>query len=312
MVVERGSVCTVFAMISTIQCGIPYLYAEERRMWRVGASLVRTPPRVEKRGDGLSYHLSRSPRECLGRKRYLIKSTPTESDTATTTSPTSPTSSSSSIRPACTLEDFEAVAGLRARAYYENDISRFRQTYEKQFKTSAVRELVKRNRLSTLSGSPMSICFVFENTENSGDDHDTRTKEGDANDYPDEGTKKTTIVASCELCPPYRSSGGVPWSRAPLSDPLGAFVLNVCVDQDHRRKGHAKELMEAAGVFAKREFGATGIYIQVDHDNLAALALYQSLGYEKVLRDKDTGVHQADDDSPRLGFERELMYHGFS
>jgi GNAT superfamily N-acetyltransferase len=57
-----------------------------------------------------------------------------------------------------------------------------------------------------------------------------------------------------------------------------AMASRLYVEPSHRRKGLAKQLMLLLMV-AAREDGATKIGLQVDLDNLAALALYDSMGF---------------------------------
>lgn len=59
------------------------------------------------------------------------------------------------------------------------------------------------------------------------------------------------------------------------------LVANVAVHPDFRRRGIARQLMEAVeNVVAQR--GGNKILLQVAHDNASALALYDRLGYENI------------------------------
>lgn len=58
-----------------------------------------------------------------------------------------------------------------------------------------------------------------------------------------------------------------------------AFVYNVEIAPEHRRRGHARRAFEAAEALAA-ELGATSIGLHVFAHNWGAQALYESLGYQ--------------------------------
>lgn len=74
-------------------------------------------------------------------------------------------------------------------------------------------------------------------------------------------------------------------------DPLGvvlcrviageAEVLTLAVPPWARRKGVAKALL-AAALGAARQAGATQAFLEVDVDNVAAIGLYEGLGFERA------------------------------
>jgi len=62
---------------------------------------------------------------------------------------------------------------------------------------------------------------------------------------------------------------------------LGAF--EIAVRPDHRRRGHARRLMEALHAFGVEQ-GAEYAFLQVAEDNVPAVNLYRGLGYEPLYR----------------------------
>lgn len=56
------------------------------------------------------------------------------------------------------------------------------------------------------------------------------------------------------------------------------YLSDLCVHPDYRRKGIARLLVEAAEEFCREE----ELYIRVEANNLAAVQLYRSMGYEEV------------------------------
>ncbi|MDX9997973.1 MAG: N-acetyltransferase [Phenylobacterium sp.] len=60
-------------------------------------------------------------------------------------------------------------------------------------------------------------------------------------------------------------------------------ILTLAVDPRRRRKGIARLLVEAASGLAKTA-GAEALFLEVAHDNDAAIALYRGAGFEEVGR----------------------------
>ena len=71
-------------------------------------------------------------------------------------------------------------------------------------------------------------------------------------------------------------------SLLPVSGYSKRWVMaNVAVHPDYRRRGIAREMVSASDELAKAA-GAEEIYLQVERNNQAALALYQSMGYTAI------------------------------
>lgn len=71
-------------------------------------------------------------------------------------------------------------------------------------------------------------------------------------------------------------------SLLPVTGFASRWVMaNVAVDADHRRRGIARRLVEASLEHA-REHGAAEILLQVRHNNQAALALYEGMGFQAL------------------------------
>ena len=60
-------------------------------------------------------------------------------------------------------------------------------------------------------------------------------------------------------------------------------LLRIAVRPQHRGRGIASSLMKAAQANA-RSVGAATMFLEVEHDNVAALALYGDTGFRKVAR----------------------------
>ena len=61
------------------------------------------------------------------------------------------------------------------------------------------------------------------------------------------------------------------------------FLYELAVDEAHRRRGHARALVEALGALA-RERGCVGMFVFVDDDNEAGRAAYRSAGGKEASR----------------------------
>ncbi|NWF87798.1 ribosomal protein S18-alanine N-acetyltransferase [Candidatus Bathyarchaeota archaeon] len=69
----------------------------------------------------------------------------------------------------------------------------------------------------------------------------------------------------------------------PEKNALAGHILTVDVLPAHRRKGIAKELLiEIERIF--KEKGVKSSHLEVREDNVAAIRLYQKLGYQKVAK----------------------------
>ena len=58
-------------------------------------------------------------------------------------------------------------------------------------------------------------------------------------------------------------------------------MANVAVHPDYRRRGIARQMVQAADALA-RQMGARTMYLQVERDNPAALGLYENAGYSAL------------------------------
>lgn len=71
-------------------------------------------------------------------------------------------------------------------------------------------------------------------------------------------------------------------------------ITNVAVHPDYRRKGFAKQLIEALIVIAK-EKKLTSLTLEVREHNEAAISLYEAMGFEQVGRRK--GYYEGKEDA---------------
>uniref|UniRef100_A0A7S1FUR2 N-acetyltransferase domain-containing protein n=1 Tax=Corethron hystrix TaxID=216773 RepID=A0A7S1FUR2_9STRA len=62
--------------------------------------------------------------------------------------------------------------------------------------------------------------------------------------------------------------------------PTHVHIRNVSVDSLFRRRGIASSLVQAIEYYAVTECNANMVTLEVEDDNVGAIALYQSLGYE--------------------------------
>jgi len=171
--------------------------------------------------------------------------------------------------------DLRETACIRADAYFEDDSSRFRDTFRRQFAERELARLAEQTVVPRSGGRASVTCLVAR--DSSG-----------------------RVVASADVRPP-RSA--VPGARgrdnlAPAGEEDAAFVLNVCVREDARGRGVGAAVMRAAIDLVRAEFGSPRVYAQVDEDNTAARALYKSLGF-RVAREASEGG--------RMGFDRMLL-----
>lgn len=68
-----------------------------------------------------------------------------------------------------------------------------------------------------------------------------------------------------------------------VSDQLMAGVFDLVSEPNMRRKGYAKNILQTALLWAKRN-NASKVWLQVVADNLPANGLYQSIGFKEVYR----------------------------
>lgn len=154
--------------------------------------------------------------------------------------------------------DFQQVARLRAEAFYENERSRFVETYRKQFAANECESLVFRT--SSRGGRPPECeCMVL--VDESG-----------------------SVQACIDIRPP-KSAGGDHPKGVPLDDPAGAYLLNVVVAQSLRGKGLGGRLMRQAMSRAVELWGAQALYTHVEADNEVAFRLYASCGFTELSAD---------------------------
>ena len=73
---------------------------------------------------------------------------------------------------------------------------------------------------------------------------------------------------------------GLPCDRAPL-------MSNLAVSRNYRRKGIGELLVKEAERIARYEWGFDTCYLYVEDRNIAAVKLYQKLGYRRVWKDND-------------------------
>ena len=71
---------------------------------------------------------------------------------------------------------------------------------------------------------------------------------------------------------------------------VAADILTVGVVPAHRGKGIARQLMALLTDWASKN-GASAMMLEVKHDNVEAIGLYQSLGYETLNTRKDYFGH---------------------
>lgn len=88
----------------------------------------------------------------------------------------------------------------------------------------------------------------------------------------------SAVVGTLDLYTPRKGRAA---QGAPEGDLQSAYVSNVCVPVEQRRRGVATLLMKAAADVA-RGLGLRSVYVHVDADNEQALALYGKLGLEET------------------------------
>lgn len=92
-------------------------------------------------------------------------------------------------------------------------------------------------------------------------------------------------------------------SVMPLEDGSGRWVMaNVAVHPTYRRRGIARNLVQASLALAERR-GAREVVLQVDHDNRAALTLYERLHFETLCA-RTTWLRRAESPEPPVGSDQ--------
>lgn len=194
------------------------------------------------------------PQRILPTRHIASQRQTTTTYSTTPTTPTTPTSKYA-IQPASTLRHLQQTARLRADAYYEEQpTTRFVDTFKRQFAEQELQSL----RARTGVGRPVAqhlqcICLVALDTQ------------GD-------------VQGCVDVRPPACHTGVVP-KGVTNDDDAGGYLLNVVVQEDHRRQGLGAQLVWAAGEHAARALGAARMYTHVDAQNDVALRLYQRCGF---------------------------------
>jgi ribosomal protein S18 acetylase RimI-like enzyme len=112
---------------------------------------------------------------------------------------------------------------------------------------------------------------------------------------PTQATGSSTLLAQ------NKASNSLSQSRATRSN-FSPAILNLCVDERHRRLGIAKRMLQRAERYVRQHWQAESLGLYVHAHNHAARALYKNLGYHEpeATRDKIT-VTCIDYDDASLG-----------
>lgn len=95
-----------------------------------------------------------------------------------------------------------------------------------------------------------------------------------------------------------------------------AYIANVAVSTEARRKGVAEKLMRQAEALALKWVDCDELWLEVSESNLAAVSLYKKLGYEVKLLDPESKevvrgpLGYSMEISPRLRFAKKLQRAG--
>lgn len=143
---------------------------------------------------------------------------------------------------------------MRAEAYYEDDMSRFAESYKRQFAAHETESLKSRTRPKA-NGAPVCECLVA---------------------LDDAGS----VVGCIDVRLPFLSTGARP-SGVPESDDQGCYLLNVVVAPQLRGQGVGKALMREAMRRAAAHWAAQRLYTHVQADNEVAYRLYLSCGFQE-------------------------------
>lgn len=149
-------------------------------------------------------------------------------------------------------KEVQQVAKLRAEAYYEDDRSRYVESFKSKFARQEM-ESLKQRTTPRYSGRPLSQCLVaVDDAEN--------------------------VVGCLDVRLPRQVTGIHP-EGVPREDESGAYVLNVVVREDMRGKGVGKVLLSTAILRARSDWLSQHLYTHVQADNEVACRLYRSCGF---------------------------------
>ncbi|WP_019937912.1 GNAT family N-acetyltransferase [Bordetella sp. FB-8] len=139
--------------------------------------------------------------------------------------------------------------------------------------TSALREV----RLTALTEAPRAFGSSMEEEELLGLDHFLRLAEADE--------KSAVLGAFAE----GRMVGMTCISQyGKLKARHKAFIWGVYVDPEHRGRGLARQLLQAALARAATMPGVRRVHLTAAADNTAAMALYADLGFVEYGREPDS------------------------
>ncbi|GAX84216.1 hypothetical protein CEUSTIGMA_g11639.t1 [Chlamydomonas eustigma] len=167
------------------------------------------------------------------------------------------------VRPVCGDTEVQAVAWLRAKAYYQDDQSRFVESLKKKFSRLESESIQMRTREEPPLGAPQCECLVAIEGESSGSAH---------------------VLGCIDIRLPKTATTRQPVG-VPENDASGCYILNVVVEEDSRGKGLGKKLMRAAMNRAVIKWGSERMYTHVAADNEVAYRLYTSCGFKQFSAD---------------------------
>lgn len=154
----------------------------------------------------------------------------------------------------------EQVARLRADAYYEDERSRFVESFKKQFAAQEMDSLQRRTTRGINGTAPQTECLVAMQPSSSG--------------------QQGPVVGCIDIRLPFTETGVQPLG-VPVEDAQGAYILNVVVHEDYRGRGIGRALMLAAMQRAVHVWHASSLYTHVEADNEVAYRLYARCGFQE-------------------------------
>mmetsp|Transcript_10438 Transcript_10438/g.22411 ORF Transcript_10438/g.22411 Transcript_10438/m.22411 type:complete len:279 (-) Transcript_10438:1086-1922(-) len=164
------------------------------------------------------------------------------------------------VRPATTRAELQQAARLRAEAYYEEDRSRFVETFKRQFAAQEVESLLQRTTPQPGQTAAPCECLVA-------------ISEGE-------------VVGCIDIRLPAAVCGAHP-QGVPKDDARGCYILNVVVGEEQRGQGVGKALMRTAMSRAVRTWASEQLYTHVEADNEVACRLYRGCGFDTYSVDAD-------------------------